>query len=65
MWSKGSAAGVTFDTGNTLGPMGDFCTLNFGEAEDELFGDNAMNEFELNESVAHVHIEENKKNVCE
>ena len=32
-----------------------------GEAEDELFGDNAMNEFELNETIAHVRIEENKK----
>ena len=56
MWSKGSA-GATFDTDNTLGPW----TLNFGEAEDELVGVNSMNEFELNETIAHVRIEENKK----
>ena len=61
MWSKGSAAGVTFDTGNTLGPMGDYCSLNFGEAEDELVGVNSMNELELSETIAHVCIEENKK----
>ena len=60
MWSKGSA-GATFDRDNTLGPMGDYCTLNFGEAEDELVGVNSMNEFELNETIAHVRIEENKK----
>ena len=64
MWSKGSV-GATFDRDNTLGPMGDYCTLNFGEAEDELVGVNSINEFELNKTIAHVCIEENRKNVCE
>ena len=43
--------------------LGDYCTFNFWEAEDELVavGGNAMNEFELNETIAHVRIGENNK----
>ena len=52
---------MTFDSDNTLGPTGDYCTLNFGDAEDELVGVNSMNEFEQNETIALVSIEENKK----